>query len=151
MSKKKLSEVKIGLVDADLLDNGTRHPNLALLKIAGLLHDNNIDFELITDPKADISMFDHIYMSKVFTFTKEPEFYVKATAQVKAKFHKGGTGYYVTETDINKFRTEREADMTRLANDPFLGRLKNNYGLSEHPFGIPTSSSQCNTRCVALC
>ena len=88
MSKKKLSEVKIGLVDADLLDNGTRHPNLALLKIAGLLHDNNIDFELITDPKADISMFDHIYMSKVFTFTKEPEFYVKATAQVKAKFHK---------------------------------------------------------------
>ena len=136
MSKKKLSEVKIGLVDADLLDNGTRHPNLALLKIAGLLHDNNIDFELITDPKADISMFDHIYMSKVFTFTKEPEFYVKATAQVKAKFHKGGTGYYVTETDINKFRTEREADMTRLANDPFLGRLKNNYGLSEHPFGI---------------
>ena len=39
MSKKKLSEVKIGLVDADLLDNGTRHPNLALLKIAGLLHE----------------------------------------------------------------------------------------------------------------
>ncbi len=39
MSKKKLSEVKIGLVDADLLDNGTRHPNLALLKIAGQLHD----------------------------------------------------------------------------------------------------------------
>ena len=39
MSKKKLSDVKVGLVDADLLDNGTRHPNLALLKIAGLLHD----------------------------------------------------------------------------------------------------------------
>ena len=27
----------IGLVDADLLCNGTRHPNLALLKIAGYL------------------------------------------------------------------------------------------------------------------
>ena len=27
--------MKIGLVDADLLDGGTRHPNLALLKIAG--------------------------------------------------------------------------------------------------------------------
>ena len=25
----------VGLIDADLLDNGTRHPNLALLKIAG--------------------------------------------------------------------------------------------------------------------
>lgn len=39
MSKKKLLDLKIGLVDADLLDNGTRHPNLALLKIAGLFHD----------------------------------------------------------------------------------------------------------------
>ena len=24
---------KVGLIDADLLDNGTRHPNLALMKI----------------------------------------------------------------------------------------------------------------------
>ena len=38
--------LKVGLVDADLLDGGTRHPNLALLKIAGFLHDNNIPFEL---------------------------------------------------------------------------------------------------------
>ena len=27
--------VKIGLVDADLLCNGTRHPNLALMKLSG--------------------------------------------------------------------------------------------------------------------
>ena len=27
--------LKIGIMDADLLDNGTRHPNLALLKISG--------------------------------------------------------------------------------------------------------------------
>ena len=25
----------IGIIDADLLDNGTRHPNLALMKISG--------------------------------------------------------------------------------------------------------------------
>ena len=25
----------IGIIDADLLDNGTRHPNLALMKIRG--------------------------------------------------------------------------------------------------------------------
>lgn len=36
--KKKV--LHIGLVDADLLCNGTRHPNLALLKIAGYLKDN---------------------------------------------------------------------------------------------------------------
>ena len=26
---------EIGIIDADLLDNGTRHPNLALMKISG--------------------------------------------------------------------------------------------------------------------
>ena len=34
MPRKKY---RIGLVDADLLCNGTRHPNLALLKIAMML------------------------------------------------------------------------------------------------------------------
>lgn len=43
----------IGLCDADLLDNGTRHPNLVLMKIAGFLFDNHILFELILDPKAN--------------------------------------------------------------------------------------------------
>lgn len=51
----------IGLVDADLLDNGTRHPNLALLKIAGFLHDNHIPFELILDTKIDLKRYNHIY------------------------------------------------------------------------------------------
>ena len=37
MARRK---IKIGLVDADLLCNGTRHPNLALLKIAGYFRDN---------------------------------------------------------------------------------------------------------------
>ncbi len=27
--------LKIGLIDADLLDHGTKHPNLALLKMSG--------------------------------------------------------------------------------------------------------------------
>lgn len=43
----------IGLCDADLLDNGTRHPNLVLMKIAGFLFDNHILFELILDSKAN--------------------------------------------------------------------------------------------------
>lgn len=28
-------EIRVGIIDADLLDGGTRHPNLALLKISG--------------------------------------------------------------------------------------------------------------------
>lgn len=66
----------IGLIDADLLDNGTRHPNLVLLKLAGFFHDNGIQFELILDPKADTSHYTKIYMSRVFTYTELPELYI---------------------------------------------------------------------------
>ena len=59
----KTNRAIIGLVDADLLDGGTRHPNLALLKIAGFLYDNSIEFELIEDSKADISnIVEYIYL-----------------------------------------------------------------------------------------
>ena len=114
---------KVGLVDADLLDNGTRHPNLALLKIAGFLNDNNISFELIIDPDADISQYSHIFMSRVFTFTKEPPLYVNASKSEKRKFHLGGTGYYANEKSVSKFRELREEDMNRLENDDFLNKL----------------------------
>ena len=57
----------IGLCDADLLDNGTRHPNLVLMKIAGFLFDNHILFELILDPKANLERYEHVFLSRVFT------------------------------------------------------------------------------------
>ena len=44
----------VGLVDADLLDNGSRHPNLALLKIAGFIFGNGVLFELIIDKQTNI-------------------------------------------------------------------------------------------------
>ena len=120
---RKKSSKKIGLVDADLLCNGTRHPNLALLKIAGYLFDNNISFELITDAQTDISQYTYIYMSRVFTFTEEPAFYLNASASEKKKFRLGGTGYYATEKSVSKFRQLREEDMNRLSHDVFLNTL----------------------------
>lgn len=114
-----------GLVDADLLCKGSRHPNLALLKIAGFLYDNGVLFELITDDNVDVSRYEEIFMSKVFTFTKEPSFYLKATKEELQKFHVGGTGYYATKTSISVFREKREKDMTQLESDPCLMKLKN--------------------------
>ena len=52
---KTENKIMIGLVDADLLNGGTRHPNLALLKLAGFLHDNDVKFHLIIDNDEDIS------------------------------------------------------------------------------------------------
>lgn len=115
----------IGLVDADLLDGGTRHPNLALLKIAGFLYDNNIDFELIEDSDANIDKYSRIYLSKVFTFTAFPQFYKGKNIK---KIIVGGTGFYATEPNVKKFRQLRIADMTALELDEFLCKYPNKCG-----------------------
>lgn len=119
----------IGLVDADLLDGGTRHPNLALLKIAGFLHDNNISFKLIEEPDADISEYHLIYVSKVFTFTKEPKFIVEARNHNNiSKIRWGGTGYYGEDDPPEIFTRLREEDMIRLEQDDFLNKFPNKRG-----------------------
>ena len=130
MEYRKVQQIeRIGLCDADLLDNGSRHPNLVLMKIAGFLSDNNILFELILDQKADISRYDHIFLSRVFTFTKLPEFYRKAKGTPdEAKFHIGGTGFYANETSIREYRKKREEDFFSLENNEYLNSLDNHRG-----------------------
>ena len=119
---------KIGLVDADLLCNGTRHPNLVLMKLAGFLNDNGIEFHLIIDQNEDITSYKLIYISRVFTFTQMPMFYENATPSQKKKFREGGTGFYANELNVNKYRYEREKDMNQLENDEFLNSYPNHRG-----------------------
>ena len=125
MPRKKL---KIGLVDADLLCNGTRHPNLVLMKLAGFLNDNGIDFKLIINQDEDITPYKLIYISRVFTFTKMPNFYENATPAQKRKFRRGGTGFYANELNVNKYRKMRDDDMTQLEHDDFLCKYPNHRG-----------------------
>lgn len=80
--------MKIGIIDADLMDNGTRHPNLALMKIAGFYRENGHEVRLITS-YSQVNEYDEIYMSKVFTFTKVPQ----EVLELK-NLHIGGTGFY---------------------------------------------------------
>lgn len=123
---EKQSNITIGLVDADLLDGGTRHPNLALLKISGFLFDNKVPFELVEDSNADVEKYHLVYISKVFSFTKDPVFLTKAqqNGNVK-KFKIGGTGYYATITKVREFKTVRIEDMERLEKDDFLCNFPN--------------------------
>lgn len=118
----------VGLVDADLMDGGTRHPNLALLKLAGFLHDNNIEFNLIESEDEDISRYSIIYISKVFSFTKDPNFFNRQIEEKKgkaSKFRWGGTGFYALEENDDNFIHCRIEDMSRLENDDFLNRYPN--------------------------
>lgn len=67
----------IGIVDADLLDNGTRHPNLVCLKLAGYYGKQGLGehVELIENWDQIIygaEKYDHIFIARVFDFTKIP-------------------------------------------------------------------------------
>lgn len=140
MAKKKY---KIGLVDADLLCNGTRHPNLALLKIAGFFRDNgfvrggtgNTSFyELITNEVnfEQLQKYDLFYVSCVFTFTLDNPPLVLTTLlkdkKLARKVRMGGTGSYANFSVEEGFADYREEDMHRLERDAFLNTLKNKSG-----------------------
>lgn len=62
---------KIGIIDADLLDNGTRHPNLALMKISGYYKAKGDTVELLTSYDC-IKEYDKVFLSCVFSFTNIP-------------------------------------------------------------------------------
>ena len=66
--------IKVAMVDADLLDNGTRHPNLAQMKMASFYKSKGCFVRLIFDDEIDnLSSYDLIVVSKVFTYSKIPE------------------------------------------------------------------------------
>jgi len=84
-------KIKIGIIDADLLDGGTRHPNLALMKISGYFKakkDKEYDVKLLLD-YSEIPNYHEIYVSKVFSFTKVP-----VNLDVFSNVVKGGTGFF---------------------------------------------------------
>jgi hypothetical protein len=138
---------KIGLVDADLLCNGTRHPNLALLKIAGYFKDNEYKrkcsdqefrkentYELLTNESNfnELQNLDFIYISCVFTYTLDnPSHllsFLMSDDKFKKKIHLGGTGSYANLSIEEGFLEKREKDMHELEKDDFLNTLKNSSG-----------------------
>lgn len=79
----------IGLIDVD----NTGFPNLALMKIAKY-HRNRGDIVQWYTP---FDRYDGVYASKVFSFTKDHEFYIPGDTPV----WKGGTGYGVLDPSID--------------------------------------------------
>ena len=83
--------MNIGIIDADLLDNGTRHPNLALMKISAYNKEQGYNVKLL-DTYNKINDCDKVYLSKVFDFTKIP-----INLSQYDNIEIGGTGFYWTE------------------------------------------------------
>lgn len=80
---------KIGLIDADLMDNGTRHPNLALMKIAGYYKEIGNEVKLIYKSYDEVKEYDKVFISKVFNFTNVPEWVIDLP-----NVEYGGTGFF---------------------------------------------------------
>jgi len=77
----------IGIIDADLIDNGTRHPNLALMKISGYYKSLGCNVSLLLSYK-DLSDYSNIYISKVFSKTSIPDL------SLYNHISFGGTGFF---------------------------------------------------------
>jgi len=141
---RKKKNIRVALIDADLLCNGTRHPNLALLKIAGYFRDNgfirnsesdnNNSYELLTNDSIfdDLLKYDYFYISCVFTFTLEnpPSLLSRLLAdkELKSRVRMGGTGSYANLSIEDGFLEKREEDIHRLEKDRFLNSLVNKSG-----------------------
>lgn len=80
--------MRIGIIDADLLDNGTRHPNLALMKISGYYKELDHTVSLLTD-YTNLDTYDKVIISKVFNFSKIPD---GITSLPNVEY--GGTGFF---------------------------------------------------------
>lgn len=92
----------IGLIDADLIDKGTRFPNLALMKISAHHKTLGDTVSLLTDYDT-ISNYDKVYISKVFSFTNTPSEILNYN-----NVELGGTGFF----DINSPKLPYEIEHT---------------------------------------
>ncbi len=88
---------RIGLIDADLLDNGTRHPNLVIMKLSAYFKEKGCNVRLIEDYSElshkscfdRVENYDALFISKVFDFTRIDE---KLLSFENVYF--GGTGFF---------------------------------------------------------
>jgi hypothetical protein len=119
--------MNIGIIDADLLDNGTKHPNLALMKISGYMKANGNEVNLLLDYN-DLDAYDKVYMSKVFNFTKVP---------IKINDHKnlkiGGTGFFEDGGESLPYEIEHHMPDYSLYNE-YINDMIENHGYKESYF-----------------
>ena len=87
--KKGCDNIKIGIIDADLIGRGNhRFPNLACMKLSGYYRENDHNVVLKTDYD-NLSNFDKVFISKVFMETEVPDNILKLP-----NIEYGGTGFF---------------------------------------------------------
>lgn len=109
---------KIGILDADLLDNGTRHPNLALMKLSGYFKEKKAEVTLL-DNYQDIPIYSKVFISKVFSFTHVPHDITKYFNIVL-----GGTGFFPDGGEPLQENIEHHMPDYHLYDDYINGKIR---------------------------
>ena len=113
---KSSSPLQIGLIDADLIARGTRHPNLALLKISGFCKEYGHNVTLITDYSIlESQKYDMLIMSKVFNFSTYPLLIQNMIDNGEIIF--GGTGFFEADSPDLPLEVEHHFPDYTLYND----------------------------------
>lgn len=136
---------KVGIIDADLLDNGTRHPNLALMKISGYMKDKGNNVVLLHDYN-NIRSFNKVYLSKVFNFTKIP-----ININEYDNLITGGTGLYWDQATPLTYEIEHHMPDYSLYDDYIVKEIrrgiKPNYFKDYKDYSIGFSTRGCVRKC----
>lgn len=137
--------MNIGIIDADLLDHGTRHPNIALEKISGYNKSKGHHVDLLHNYN-NIKDYDVVYLSKVFDFTKVP---------INVSEYKnlicGGTGLYWTDAPDLPCEIEHHMPDYNLYNE-FIQKdiergIKENYYKDFLEYSIGFATRGCFRKC----
>lgn len=112
---KRESDMRIGVMDADLIDHGTRHPNLALLKISSFCKAQGHAVELLFDYE-NLDRYDAVFLSCVFSFTKFDNNVLNLP-----NVYYGGTGIYPDGGEDLPYEVEHSRPDYSLY-DPYVAR-----------------------------
>lgn len=121
---------RIGIIDADLIGRKKhRFPNLACEKISAYWKNKNANVELKMDYN-DLEQYDMVYISKVFTDTKVPEWIQNSvkmdTVEVKlpANIHIGGTGFFFSNAPNLPYEIEHHMPDYHLYDEWIFSEVK---------------------------
>lgn len=94
--------MKVGIIDADIIDGGTRHPNLACMKMSSYYKSQG-DSVVLLENYDHLDEYDLVLVARVFDFTNVPNSIYKPGVVVdpihpevglKDNVKIGGTGFY---------------------------------------------------------
>lgn len=131
---------KIGIIDADLIDGGTKFPNLALMKISGYFKERGDSVELLSEVNPDlVTEYDEIYISKVFDYTELDESILEYD-----NVHYGGTGFFFDKAEDLPYEIEHHKPDYELYRDYTDKKLSDHYYKSAIGFATRGCFRKCS-------